>query len=101
MTILVAEVPVLQRFKMGPSWLHLIEQQLTTAIVEGESAVTIDLLYYICQRVNLAYKPGALCTITLDQFQRFEARRYGILPSACLQVWNTFDWQHAVTPSCE
>lgn len=101
MTIIVEDVALSQRFETTPSWWDLIGAQLTEATVNGADPVTLDLLYYIRERMSKTAKPGVQCVITLKQFQRREARQYGVKPSECAKAWNSFDWRHAISSSCE
>lgn len=87
-----------KEFRPEPSWQLLIQRQITDAMVDGASEVTLDLLHYIRDRM-FHTPPSKRCIIRLNQFQAYEAKRYGIPPSVCESTWHTLDWRHAIVSS--
>lgn len=91
----LTDVATTKQFRTEPSWQDMIMQQVTEAMVDGASEVTLDLLYYIHERMVRTAAPGRLCSVKLEEFQAYEAKRRGIPPSVSQEVWSTFDWRHA------
>ena len=89
-----------KQFRAEPSWQDKIMQQITEAMVDGTSETTLDLLYYIHERMVRTAAPGHLCRVKLKEFQAYEAKRRGIPPSISQEVWNAFDWRHAFESPC-
>ena len=89
-----------KQFRAEPSWQDKIMHQITEVTIDDASEVTLDLLYYILDRM-VHTRPSERCIVTLDDFQAYEQSHGGASPVECREAWSTLDWRHAFESPCE